>query len=513
LSEAEFGKVHDDGIYAVTAKSLAETGEYRIISLPDEPVQQKYPVVFPAILSVIWRVWPDFPANIVPMKCVSLLAGAVFLALSYRVLREVSGISPRAAVVMVTICALAPATAELANSVMSELVFGVFSLLALLLVERALRPSASPWWGVASGLLAATAWWTRSVGIALVVALLVGLVWRRKGRVALQVALGIVLVVIPIKLWEAPASQVDRAYEYYVGYGDWFRHAIADVGPRFLVWVPIKNLGSTFAGLSGTLVPSQIDALPEGPFIEWPLLGVLLAGIVGVLLAIVGLAGRVWSKTPDIWALYLVCYLLVILYWPFPSPPRFFVPVLPLVLAASRLGMVRTGWFQSPAIGLPLAGLGAVLVLVLAGFSAVDQIVTARAPVRTERYRWIRENSQPEDVVASLDDPKCFLYTGRKAVLFAIPDVAPIYGSAGGFVVEPDSILQMLAVSRTKLVMLQVSRSPNILVQLARDSLATVRTRHPNLLAEQWRDDREGTVIYRVNERELQAVWPRQPGP
>ena len=49
------GSYHDDGVYLVTARALAEGEGYRIISLPDEPVQTKYPVLFPFLLSLIWR--------------------------------------------------------------------------------------------------------------------------------------------------------------------------------------------------------------------------------------------------------------------------------------------------------------------------------------------------------------------------------------------------------------------------------------------------------------------------
>ena len=38
------GLFHDDGIYAVVAKSLSDGAGYRIISLPTAPDQTKYPV-------------------------------------------------------------------------------------------------------------------------------------------------------------------------------------------------------------------------------------------------------------------------------------------------------------------------------------------------------------------------------------------------------------------------------------------------------------------------------------
>ena len=65
ISTDDFGLYHDDGIYVVTARSPAVTGKFRITSLPEEPYQRKYPIVFPPMLFVVWRIAGDFPANII----------------------------------------------------------------------------------------------------------------------------------------------------------------------------------------------------------------------------------------------------------------------------------------------------------------------------------------------------------------------------------------------------------------------------------------------------------------
>jgi hypothetical protein len=43
----QFGYYHDDAIYFAPAQAIAERGEYRIISLPGEPWQTKYPPAYP----------------------------------------------------------------------------------------------------------------------------------------------------------------------------------------------------------------------------------------------------------------------------------------------------------------------------------------------------------------------------------------------------------------------------------------------------------------------------------
>src|ERR1035438_3344634 len=50
------GFYHDDSIYWVSAKSLAEGHEYRIASLPGQPYQTKYPPLYPALLAGIWKI-------------------------------------------------------------------------------------------------------------------------------------------------------------------------------------------------------------------------------------------------------------------------------------------------------------------------------------------------------------------------------------------------------------------------------------------------------------------------
>src|SRR5712692_7478162 len=59
-----FGHDNDDAVYVVTAKALANGQGYRTISLPLEPPQTKYPPLYPLLLSLIWRLYPQFPANL-----------------------------------------------------------------------------------------------------------------------------------------------------------------------------------------------------------------------------------------------------------------------------------------------------------------------------------------------------------------------------------------------------------------------------------------------------------------
>lgn len=80
------GLYHDDGIYLVTAKALAEGQGYRIISLPHEIAQTKYPFLFPAALSELWRMLPHFPRNVPLLKALPLVCALLWFGLIYKLL-------------------------------------------------------------------------------------------------------------------------------------------------------------------------------------------------------------------------------------------------------------------------------------------------------------------------------------------------------------------------------------------------------------------------------------------
>jgi len=489
LSTGDFGAFHDDGIYAVTARSLAVTGEYRITSLPGEPYQRKYPIVFPAMLAAVWRIAGDFPANIVWLKGVSLLAGAVFLCLAYGLLRTV-GESAWTSAVITAVCAVMPATGEYVQIVISELVYGAISLGALWLLERAVRENPSPGLGLAAGLVAGLAYQTRTVGLALILAMIIIMAWRRRWRSLVGGVLGVGFTVGVCKLWQGPASEAPLVYEYYVNYGGWLLHTAQDIGWRYAVVVPLKNLILWTLSMVRMALPGGYD----------------LSRSVSMQLAAVVAAVLIWStlipgwirRRREAWAIYLLLYVAVALMWPWPPGPRFIVPVLPLILSAMWEG------FQSvrpSARMVRVAGTIAGMVVVVAAIAGgYVRLINTHVKPSLHRYEWIRSNTAPGDVFVCVLDPNCYLYTGRKAVCIAIPDVAPIYGPAGNFQIRAGRLAEIIRTSNAAYVMLESVPSNEPLADFAREAVEMMQRDSPGQLEEVWRDDSEGATIYRVGE-------------
>lgn len=504
LSTADFGMVHDDGIYTVTGRSLAATGEYRIISLPGEPYQQKYPIVFPAMLAAVWKVAGEFPANIVWMKLVSLLAGAVFLLLTFGMLRAV-GASGWTAATITGVCAFLPATGEAANMVMSELPYGAASIGALWLLERSARETPPSGSGVAVGVMAGIAYQIRTVGVSLVIAMIVVLACRRRWRALAGGILGAGLAVWVCGWWQGPPSKVPLVYEYYVNYGDWSLRIARDMGWRFLAVVPLKNLVVGLVAAVRTALPEWYD-ISRSALLQIGAMAATLLFWSALILCLV----RRWREA---WAIYLLLYFAVILAWPFFAVPRFFVPVLPLMLFAAAEGIRQV---RPPARVLRIAAVfcGALFVA-SAGAGGYVRLRDANREPSLRRYEWIRKNTAPGDVIACVLDPNCFLYTGRKSVsMAALADMAPYYGPRGKIQLRSEKVAEMIRTANAAYVMVEPFPGAKPLAELTREATRRLRQDNPGRLEEVWRDEAEDAVIYRVRKGESggEATRPA-PGP
>ena len=123
------GLFHDDGVYAVVAKSLADGDAYRIISLPGEPAQTKYPFFYSALLASIWRAAPQFPANIVFLKSlnVAILLAIFFVSVLYYH-RSRKGDGVLGPVVFAAIVCTNPLVFSFTDYVLSELLLVLLSV-------------------------------------------------------------------------------------------------------------------------------------------------------------------------------------------------------------------------------------------------------------------------------------------------------------------------------------------------------------------------------------------------
>ena len=426
------GTFHDDGIYAVTARALAEGRGYRILSLPDAPLQTKYPILFPWLLSLVWRVAPAFPENLPWLRAVPLLSTVAWLWLSWRLVQQCGG-SRRTATAIVLLTALSPWTLFLGTALLSETLFAALLTAGLLaLTASTASVGASRRLCALAGLLGGASLVTRTAGVAVVAAGLGWLFSRRRWSDAVAFAIVAGAVVAPWGLWVATQNQVvSESYYSASPYGSW--NIVSNYSWPEKFHVLIGNV------VFSAMAPAALWGVGLNPIV----LGVSLFTVVPVVLRGLWLS----RAHPLGWCVAVVTAMNLMWAWP---PVRFIVPIVPLML-----------WQASVALrGAPrviVAGLVALLGLV--GAWRTLEVVAKAHSVGTVSWQaasaedwrqlsplleWVKRETPSTAVVTGNLDPAYFLFTGRPSVraftadsyaLFYAPpgrDRAPL-GSVAGF--------------------------------------------------------------------------------
>lgn len=439
------GVYYDDGVYLALARSLADGGGYVYANLPGEIPGVKYPPLYPAVLAAALEVLPAYPDRLGALKALNaalagLAAGLAFLTFAAAwggpgrsraeddtrpdvVIPDAEEDRPLGRTVVLVVLFLAALlawgsaqTMVLATALLSEPLFLALAFGALWMADRR---SAHP---ALVGLLAAAAFLTRGIGIAVVAAVLLaellrrGVRMRRRLKRTAYVALGALPAMAAWFAWSA--SRADNVPEplagQYGSYTDWYGGAAAG-GPG-----PLDRLGEIVAA-HWTPFLSNLEML-------WiPDAAETTANFVLAALGVVTLVGvvRIGRRNLAL-ALFPVLYLLVVLAWPY-EPDRFFYAILPaltLLLAAGGLALAERIRADMPRWGGPAVAVVAGLLLLNSAAYEVEAharriwtvFQAAPAAAYAPLNEWIRENTDPDAVVASGLDPHVYWETGRTAV-------------------------------------------------------------------------------------------------
>jgi len=431
------GLYTDDAWYVLLAKALASGAGYTLINSPSPGILPLYPPGFPALLSLVFRLAPQFPENVAWLKAVSVVAMLGVGAVTVRYFTRERGLSLAASAGLALATVLHPGFVFLATStVMSECAFALLQWLTVVAVERTVRRGGS---GAAamSGALASLAFLTRTVGVAVPVAAFAYLVKERRARAA---AVFGVLVALLAGSWtlyagaHAPTAEQRAQENTYVvdGYATafWSKTAafpnrgaatVADLPMR--VWENTRELAEYDCGALG-LYPVFRAVEPS----EWVAPGGWrrAVSLAFAALAAVGFAAVVRQRV-TLTELLVPATLVITVLWP-AYGFRFVLPLLPVFLfyvvtaveqLACRLG--RAG--ARLAGGLVLTALAAVSAAANAGYlwSLAGPPAARPSWIRTfdanhEMLLWVATHLPADALVVSPNPALVFLYTGRKAL-------------------------------------------------------------------------------------------------
>ncbi len=440
------GMVIDDAWYVMLAKALAEGRGYWLVNAPVDGILPGYPPGFPALLSLVFRLSPDFPGNVWLLKSVSILAMLGVALFSYVYLHKSRQQSrPIAALAAIGI-AMTPALVFLATStVMSECVFMLSQLAVVVVAHRALEasPERSTRLAAVAGLLGAATVLIRSVGIGVVAAVVLFLLkerrWKQLSAFAIAVAIGVGPWLVYARA-HAPTvehQQIHRGSLVY-GYSDqfWMRFAgsalsgqvtVADLPGRVATNV-IDIAGRSMVGIFGPILLRDADESGEelvslGGQIGWTFVGY---GRLPATIAVSCVLGAiiVWGFVRTVrerWTIaeFLVpISLLITVVWPFWSF-RFVLPLTPFLYVYLVKGLVHVA----------AARIALLVVVSLNVYDHAGYIAAARSDPKgadwVATYQeiettldWMKVHLDADAVVASTNPALVHLRTGHKTITF-----------------------------------------------------------------------------------------------
>jgi hypothetical protein len=438
------GMVIDDAWYVLLAEALAEGRGYWLVNAPLDGILPGYPPGFPALLSLIFRLRPDFPDNLWLLKSVSIAAMLGVTLLSYYYLHRLRQ-QPRHIAALASLgIATTPALVFLATSTtMSECVYMLAQLGVVVVAHRVIAAPSTQGTKLAvlAGVLGAATVLIRSVGIGVVFAVAIWLLKKRKWTQLSAFTIAAAICVGPWLLYaraHAPTrehQEIHRGSLVY-GYGDqfWMRFAgsassgrvtIAELPARVQTNV-IDVSGRSFVGIFAPVLlrdagESGEEVLFLGGQVGWTFIGFggLPATIaVSCVLGLIVVWGFVRTVREE-WTVaeFLVPISLVItLLWPFWSF-RFVLPLTPFFFlylvkgfthgAAARIGLLVV-------LSLNLYDHAGYIARLRADPATVDWI--ARFQELDTTLDWMDAHLDSDAVVAATNPAIVHLRTGHKTI-------------------------------------------------------------------------------------------------
>ena len=407
------GLFHDDAIYTVLAKSLAEGNGYTLTGLPSSPAQAKYPFLYPYILSWIWWLEPSFPDNLWLLKLFNFVMLFAALLFAWSLHRHYLPNDELGALLSLFLLGTNIYVTSTVRLLMTEMLF-----LNLVLCGLWLTKTHSSIRVALLALVSAASYLTRTSGVALLISALVATALRADRRRTMLFATLAAAVASPWVVWQKVHIRPpgNPLLQYYITYD------FSSIAYVALWQDPTRGLNILIGNARYVL-----DSFDESLLLQ------VVPGLRFVIYAFVVLGAlRLWRERAPILKLFVFIYLGLIVSWPW-HPSRFFLHLVPVVLLLIFCGIAEGHRrLQRPSMpsartirALLLAPVAAVSVIHIAWFSGYlagripappAERMEAHWPGFLETFAWIRQHTAPNAILASGFDQMYYLYTQRRGV-------------------------------------------------------------------------------------------------
>jgi hypothetical protein len=435
-----FGLTEDDSLYFSSGKVLAEGHGYVLPSLPGSPPATKYPILYPWLMSLVWRASPSFPQNLKIAIAFNVACGFVFLGVAFAFLRTIRELTVPERLAITALCAMHPMVLFHSANVLPEIPFAALSLGAITLATRAVSTDGGEFESAASGVLSGLALLTRTLGLPIAAALFLATMARAKWRKSIYFVGGVLpfaafscwrsmhVVVVSSPDAAPPCSNVVRmSWLYYTSYlGFWKADVLPGGG---LLHVLKQNV---------LLLLLQPGAYLVAPSTVRPAVLAFAPAVILSVAAIRGLSLRLGAEKWQPAHFALALYAIPLLLWDYPVMERFLLPFLPVFVAGvwlegKTLGrrIVKDALRPREARPVPQAGAAIFLGLALlaVAISAIkshcQEFVMLRhtsiarhqlLPDKQQTYAWLNHNTPPDSRIVAYEDAVVYLYANRQVI-------------------------------------------------------------------------------------------------
>ena len=396
----------DDSTYYLLAEAITG-GRYVDVFLPGTPPHAQYPPGFPLLIAGIWAITGP---SVVAVQVVNLvLLGVTALLVAIGVRRR---FGPTLGVGAAVAVALNPLLVHYTGWILSETLFVASSTAVLVVLAGPCRTLRIGHWALATG-LALVAFFTRSVGITTVFAVVAGLLVCRRRRLALAGAMSLVVLAgwFTYTRWATGRT---------LGWS--YANDLAHIEPSQVVDLAFRAMASAKFYLVAT--PRRALGIPD--IADMPFDNALWVMALGALL-LLGL-WQLWRRW-RVAALFFVFCSGVLLVFPF-TVVRLLAPLIPVVVVAIVLGAVEItamlGSRRPIVAGITVAAALATLGFVGGTETAVERMrcrAAGEASCRTPdevawmaAAEWMRDGLPRGTVIASAKPSLIYRVSGHQSV-------------------------------------------------------------------------------------------------
>jgi len=393
------GVWHDDGVYVMVGRALADGHGFTYQGVVDAPPAVKFPPVYSLFVALLWKLF----GSIGVVTLVATLANLVFLAsaaaLLARGLRMAVGMPLWAALSAGGLAMVSADVLRTSSAVLSEPLFMVWAAAALAVWPAASTSERGEGARRARLVLAALlvlAIATRAAGLALVVGFAVAAATGRPGPRAAAWIVGPALATWGA--WTAWAGRKGREIPVDMAdllgpYSGWIREQVSTDPVAFMARMPV-HAAAVFERVAVLFLPRASGSL------LW------VAGLLVLGVAVFGVLRALRSFPPLAWS--ALAYAGLLLAWPYLDR-RLVVPLHILLMGATAIGVVA---LMERAWSAPVRRAGATVLVAWAAYYGVvnafriaEEWPTAGYRIRAERMaaavEAMRRTVAPDAVVGA----------------------------------------------------------------------------------------------------------------